>query len=502
MNNSKLITFGNQHSIEKDSIFKEKSNLEWVYWGNRNKFGDELLEMFNNSGSHNAIIETKSRIILGDGVVQDDELEYSERTQEFIDECNEDGESLTELFKKITIDFEIFGMGYLEVIPRKGGKGYNLYHIDANKIRWGKLNDKNKIDKYYYSRNWDKYRQNDIIEFESLNSKSKDRKILPIIRYTPGVDYYAYPDYLSGYRWIKIDEEISNYHYSALKNGFNPGLFISIPAINTPEEREIIVQSLKEEFQGTDETNKLMLSFFDPLAQNKPEIKQLNVSNIDKQYDLLNKTTLQQILIAHHVTNENLVGISTPGKLGSSNELIEAREIYYNDVLKYDQSTIINSFNKVMKLNGMNDINILNNPSYSVSFSENILKEILTTDELREKIGYEKLEDDEIVKDEESFEKFSSVRTIKADNYEQVLGNANLDDLYTWKMSAGENCPSCKSFNGTTRTLREWLTLAIPGCPTGRNFGDGKDTNFPHSPYGTYCESDCHCKLSKVGRAT
>jgi len=487
--------------------FKEDRFKEWVKYGDDNKFPEELLNVFNKSGIHNAIIESKTRMICGDGVIQNDEVEFSDRTQQFIDHPNK-YESLDDVLKKISMDYEIYGLAYLEIIWGKGHKQIaEINHIDASKIRWGKANDKNRVDMFWFSKDWNNYRKNQYqpIGIPIFNDETKDaRQILPIIRYTPGLDYYSYPDYIGGLKWIHIDTEIGNYHFNNLKNGLTPSVFFGFPVgETTDDERKTIEEKIKAKYTGTNNAGKFILSFYDAEGDSKPEVKVIEPSNSDKLYDLLNKTTLQQILIAHKITNENLVGISTPGKLGNSNELLNAYDVYFNTVIKPEQKKLIDTLNRIFLINGFNEINILNNKPFDFNLSESALLNILTPDELRDLIGYEPLD---------QIENPSSgtttgvtmefgVRTIDKNNYQVNLEKANLDDLYKWDLRNQKNpCPSCKSFSGTVRTLREWKELAIPGVPSGFNFGNER-TTFPYGDgkFGTFCEADCQCRLVKVG---
>ena len=499
--------------------FKEQPNLEWVKYGDNNLFPNELLSLFEKSGIHNAIIETKVRMMLGDGIVQDDtENPYSEKTQLFIDNPNP-FESMDDIYKKCSMDFELYGLAYIEVL---WGKGKNqiaeIHHIDATKIRWNKLDDKNRVSSFWYSRDWTNYRKTPYVPvnipiFSDTNKSS--RQILPIIRYTPGLDYYSYPDYIAGTKWIQIDTEIANFHFNNLKNGMTPSIFFGFPVGDTTnEERETIEEKIKDKYQGTNNAGKFILAFYDAEGDKKPEVTILEQTNADKQYDLLNKTTLQQILVAHQVTNENLVGISTPGKLGSSSEMLESYELYYNTVVKPEQQKVLNSFKKIMLINGYNDIKVIENQPLNVSFSENIMAQILTQNEMREMVGYDSVEETEtttndpnIVDDEtgltvnnQRFEYDFAVRSIDRNNASFVLSEANLDDHYVWRIRGNvENqCPSCLEFNGQVKQLKDWLNTAIPGQRTGYNFGNGRVSDFPHSPYSTFCEDGCRCRLTKI----
>jgi len=592
--------------------FNDARHLDWVKYGDDNMFPHELLTLFNKSGIHNAIIESKTRMMSGDGIVQDKTEGFSDKTQMFIDKANP-YESMDQVYGKCAMDFELYGLAYIEVLWGKGKKQIaELHHIDATKIRWSKLNDKNRIDTFYYSRDWSNYRKEQYvpIEIPVFNDEKREaRQIIPIVRYTPGLDYYAFPDYIASTKWIAIDTEIANFHFNNLKNGMTPSIFFGFPVGDTTnEEREVIDEKIREKYAGTNNASKFILAFYDAEGDKKPEVTILESPNADKMYDILNKTTLQQILVGHKVVNENLVGISTPGKLGSSNEVLQNYELYFNTVVQPEQQKVLDQFRRVMLINGMNDISILDNKPLSMEFSESIMAQILTRDEMRDVIGYEPgaveekvdeevleeditesddeilinkvkfkkifagvrtidkgnagtkvgeanlddtymwrtttsdncpscyeihpmdlakilqwknkdtmaqevLEeditesDDEIVVNKVKFKKiFAGVRTIDKGNAGTKVGEANLDDTYMWRTTTSDNCPSCKSYNGKTRTLENWLKWAIPGQRSGTNFGSDKTYISPFTkqdggvPYGTFCEEDCHCKLVKVGK--
>jgi len=74
----------------------------------------------------------------------------------------------------------------------------------------------------------------------------------------------------------------------------------------------------------------------------------------------------------------------------------------------------------------------------------------------------------------------------------------DLDKNFKWKTSKKDkNCASCLEYDGQVHTLREWTTIAIPGIPENFNLA-GLITSYPYSPYSTFCESNCKCKLEKI----
>jgi len=394
-------------SNQNDVIYPDfkEDRSEWVKYGTYNDFPNELLKLFNKSGIHNAIIESKCRMMIGDGIVQavNDEEELSDATQLFIDKPNP-YETLDEVYSKLALDYEIHGLAYIEIIWNKQhNKIIEIYHIDATKIRWGKLNDKGRVDTYYYSRDFQEYKRSNYkadrkpIPIPIFNSETKEpRQLLPIIRYSPGQEYYTLPDYFGAVKWIHIDTEIANFHFNNLRNGMVPTIFFGFPVgEKTDDERRDISEALQEKYGGTNKVGGALVAFYDAEGDKKPEVTILEMSNADQQFDLLNKTSLQQILIGHKVVNENLVGISTPGKLGNSNELLSSYKLYFETIVKHEQQKILNSLQRICLINGYTELKVINNEPFEFEFSESTLKEILSLDEMRDLIGYEmEIEDD------------------------------------------------------------------------------------------------------------
>ncbi len=114
----------------------------------------------------------------------------------------------------------------------------------------------------------------------------------------------------------------------------------------------------------------------------------------------------------------------TPGKLGGVKEIRDAQELFNNLVIKPEQKIIAKEFKKVLpyfkELQDVEELSIKSNNPISFTWSENILKEILTEDEMREEISREPKEVEEveeIKEDNEEIEeevKMSRSKSIKS----------------------------------------------------------------------------------------
>ena len=521
--------FNNKNSNSVPLLGSPSGRKKYIDWGLNDRMGDRLFELYNQSGFHRAIIDSRVNMIVGDGLVQDidDETKKSKRTEDFIKFPN-NYDSMDSLLKKISYDYEIFGLAYIEIIyNEKRSEIVELNHVDASKIRWGKKS-LNKITHFYYSDNWKKINSNKPVALPIFNPRLKEdypRQIMPIVRYTPSIDYYTLPSYYSVIKWINIDYEISNFHENNIKNGFAPTVYFGFP-MGTPTEgeREEVVKKLEKKYGGTDNSGGVITAFYEPGSDNKVDVQILDITDADKQYEWLKKATQQEILIGHRVTNENLVGISTPGKLGSSSELLQSHELYYNDVIKHEQNDILTQLNKILTYNGMENVKVLNSKPLSQEFSENILSKILDINELRDIIGYDAVEEEiSEITNTATFNEIDECYDVDnkiLDSGDKILMNgkdftlsqeiidrstglnsdSNDKDLYAWSLGTGglsqKNCPSCLGYAGKIRSLRNWKRNAIPGTPQSTSL----NIKYKHGDYGTFCESHCTCKLIKINK--
>lgn len=490
--------------------FLEMTNRDWISYGVDNSYPAKLIDYYSKSPIHNSIINTKTNLIVGDGPYEVSEVESSERTLNFIQHPNPE-ENLENLIRKLAKDFEIFGLAYIQIRYSKDRSEIpEIYHVDASHIRWGKKNERNQLTHFWYSRDWSNYRKQTnqplMVPIFNVTDKKSPEQIIPILnKYVPGVNYYTLPNYISAIDDIQIDIEISNFHLNNIKNGMSPSTFFAFPGEVPPEaERLKIVENIQQ-YKGAN-GRKEIVAFYGT-SDKQPTVKVLETSNQDKMFLQLQETTLRKILISHQVVNENLVGISTPGKLGSASEVLSNFELFYNQVIKNDQKYILDGLNKVFLYNGMNPIDIQRNKPLTPSLSENILQNILTKKELRVMIGETpepdpEMIDNAVVQPIQSGETLTKTYTMSKDFYFVkelfTVPEGDDEDLFVWMLGGPEeeSCPICKNFSGQMRTLKSWKRRAIPATPFAEYGGTPPPGN--PGPYGSFCEADCRCRLVKV----
>jgi hypothetical protein len=376
-------------------VYKEVKGKEYVYYGEKNDYPNYLLRIYNNSAKNNAIITGKVDYICGNGwtVKAEDEMQKA-KAFGLIDRINTKEESLNELTKKLVTDLSIFGGYYLQVIWTKGtGEIAELYHVDYYKVRTNLDNSE-----FYVSDNWIK---NDNVnprpDFETYPAfdpnNTTGTQILYFKEYRAGANTYSLPDYRGAISYIELDISIGEYHLNTINNGMFSSKLINLNGGKvSQEEEDRIERQFKDKFSGSKNAGKFMLAFNDS-KENEPSIVDLSGTELDKHFDLLNKTVQQEIFTGHKVTSPMLFGVKTEGQLGGRAELREASELFQNTYVNAKQQSLEEVVNYLLKFNDIvAEFEIKKTEPISFQFSEQIISTNMTQDEIREKLGLAPIE--------------------------------------------------------------------------------------------------------------
>lgn len=371
-------------------IYKEVKGKDWVYYGERNDYPDYLLRLYNNSAKNNAIITGKVDYICGNGwdTNSEDEMEKA-KAFGVIDKVNNNGESLNDITKKIATDLTIFGGYYLQIIWSKAtGEIAEIYHIDYYKVRTNLDNSK-----FFVSDEWVKNgsanNRPEFVEYDRFNEANPTgTQILYYKEYRAGQNIYSLPDYRGAISYIELDISIGEYHLNTINNGMFSSKLINLNGGKvSQEEEERIEKQFKDKFSGSKNAGKFMLSFNDT-TENAPTIIDLSGTELDKHFDLLNKTVQQEVFSGHKVTSPMLFGIKTEGQLGGRAELREASELFQNTYVNAKQKDIESLINYLFAINGVTaHLELKQTEPISFEFSEAIITANMTQDEIREKLG-------------------------------------------------------------------------------------------------------------------
>ena len=328
----------------------EKKGDKYVKFGDRNGFPDQLIELYNNSSIHNTCVNAIVDGIVGEGLVA--EPEY------VLEKANNDNESWNDIFKKVAQDYKLYGGFSLEVIWNKARTAVaEVYHIDFSYLRAKEKDYRGKVPGYYISDCWFedyKYGQqvtDDVPYLPVYNPNTaiaEPKQLYVFTPYRPGMKYYPLPDYVGGLRDIELDIEVSNFHVNNIKNGLAPSLSITTFTGADEEEREAIERMLQLQYSGTNNAGSLMYIDTDS-PENAPVITPIPQNGADGYYNVLSDQVMQKVLTSHRITSPEIVGVKTPGKLGSKGEVTEAYLLLVNTVIRPFQQDILSVFETLLE---------------------------------------------------------------------------------------------------------------------------------------------------------
>lgn len=250
---------------------------------------------------------------------------------------------------------------------------HNRINIKVTKSNNGKLSFK-VIDPACIAYNFDKSIFTYSIDFIN-GSQKKEFKVYNegcapgeyMIEYDGRADkYYPYPapKWISAIKSINIGAAIPDFHIANLDNSVNPSLVVKkLTGKETIEERNQFVNQLRKG-KGKEKTGHIIyLTYKNP--ENEPKIEQLQPNKNDELFKELRESSISDICIAHGI-NEIIIGIQTPGSLGSGREM----ELHYNLMKLSIVDEIIGHINYVV-----NDLMLMCN--LPANFTLNTSKDIL-----------------------------------------------------------------------------------------------------------------------------
>lgn len=365
----------------KQPEYREKKGAGYIEFGFHNDYPDYLIDLYRKSAKHNAIVKGKVNYITGNGWKAG---EPDPAADAFIAAPN-GYETLPELTRKVSMDIEIFGGAYLEIIwSVVGGQISSITHIDYTKVRTSADNTS-----YWYKDNGWKERKGEIKVIPAFNTKVREgRQILYIREYQPDLYAYALPGYMGSLNYIESDIEVSQHVLSNAQSGFSASKLITLPnGEPSPDEKRKIDRKFQDNFSGAD-GKKFILSFVNDPSR-KPIIDDLGASDLTKEdFGRVDTMIQQNIFAGHGITSPVLFGIAEPGKLGTRNEMRDAYEVFKNTYINDKQQHLEQVFNRLARINGVtSEISIIPVEPISYELSEATIVSVAPREWILEKAG-------------------------------------------------------------------------------------------------------------------
>jgi len=341
--------------ILKLSQYQERSYAEsanskgFVNYGDDNLFPQYLIDLFHSSSTHNALTTTIATMVFGEGfdaTTLDGRLAF--------DQWN-----LNDELRKACVDFQIQGGFALEVnwsLDRTTIA--NVSHLPFENIRSGFVNEDEKVDYYYYSKDWSSKTEevDEICTFDPERKLDHPTQIFYVKPFSPGSFYYPKPCYTGSIDYIELDKEIGKYHINNIKNGMSPSFSIHFKnGIPPQEERNRIRMDIERQMSGASNAGKFIVTYSDD-PERKPDFEPFQLSDAHNQYQFLSEEVTAKIMVGHRVTNPQMFGVAVPGKLGGGGELAESAELFEQNVVRPNRRIVEETVKTLLRAAGLDSL--------------------------------------------------------------------------------------------------------------------------------------------------
>ena len=331
----------------------------WVAYGEGNHFPQYLIELYNTSPVHGALVNSIAFMIAG--------KEFTASTTLAVREIQR--LKLDKILKATALDLKLHGGFYWEVIWSMDRSTIaQINHLPYENCRLACSDDNDDITGIWYSRDWSDTRKkkNNPHYIPMFDIETKDecpKQVMFQHSMMVGSEYYPKPDYIGSINWIELTRQISEYHVNNILNGFFPSLIASFNnGIPTLEEQRMIKQQLQMSIQGAENAGKV-LTFFNEERDRGVEFSAFPISDADKQYEFLSTEATNQILVGHRVTSPLLFGIRDGGGLGSNtDEMKTSFRLFSKQVIDPFQRIICDGVDLILNAIGIpSEVSIVEN---------------------------------------------------------------------------------------------------------------------------------------------
>lgn len=372
-----------QFDQAQQPVFLEKKGKGYVEFGRDNDYPKYLLNLYNDSPKHGAIVKSKCNYIYGKG--------FDDKTI-----ANSSGETWNNILRRCIKDDELYRGYYLQIIWNRAKQVSEIYHIEFHKVRVSK-----DLQKFYVKNDWNDYKEK-MREYDAFNLNNPyGSQIFYYKEYNPSFEVYPLPVYFQGLNYIESDIEVSRHILGMAKQSFVGSTLINLnngDPINEEHKGEV-ERGLLKKFTG--DAGKRVVIMFNKSKDNAAEIVPLATTTLTKEdFTNVNNLIQQEIFASHQIVSPTLFGIKTEGQLGARNEIRDAYEIFNNVYCQERQLLYNDIFTKFWNLSGhVGELKIQPVEPLKFEFSENVMVANLTQDEIRALMGKEPLQSTEVTSD-------------------------------------------------------------------------------------------------------
>ena len=297
-------------------------------WGRDNKYPDYLYNLTQTSSTLSAIISGCIDYVGGNGIIRDTDI------------APNDTDTWGDLIAKLTFDYLVYGVCYINVLRNVAGDIVQYHWLDARKVRTNKNGSV-----FYLADEWGQW----VKKFNTVPAFTPDSveySSILAIRTPLSRDTYPTPIWSAAIPSANLERKIDVYHTSEIENNFNASVLINFNnGRPTDKEKKEIEKMIAEKFSGEENVGRFILSFNDS-KDNQATVAKMETADFANRYSALEKSARQKLFSTFRA-NPNLFGIATESNGFNSEEYQSAFKLFNRTMIKPIQNTFVREFAKV-----------------------------------------------------------------------------------------------------------------------------------------------------------
>jgi len=352
------------------SITEKRYSEEHLPYGIYDNDPILLADSIYKSNAGVACLETFGEYVYGAGLA-DDVSEHKINTQ---------GQTWGDIHALCRTDITMFGGFALNVKYNALGNITEIFHLPFEFCRLSKPDDLGYISNIYYNPYFgtaDYKQKKDLTQtFDVFNPSKINEQIISEqgaykgqVLYTsidkPLSRLYPDPYWVSAVNWVKIDSKISQFHERNIDNNFLLSVLIKMVgdpdlAIEEGSKRTVgeeFDEQMQNNLSGSENAGKVMV-LWSQMKDQFPEIQSFPTNSNHDLFIALQQLVIDNLAIGFRV-NPILAGIQVAGKLGNSNEILNAVQVMNSKVEPFHKllEQVYNRLNALM-MNKVGEIRI------------------------------------------------------------------------------------------------------------------------------------------------
>lgn len=350
-----IIKFEKQ--IANSPITRSNAQYGIINYGLKNDYPYQLIDLYNTSVTHRACIDFATNAIVGEGIdwekmkINSDDMltpNYNMSWNEFI--------------KALAFDYSLYNAFAFQIIKNKDNKTYSFFPQPIETVRLEEMDEDGVINNAYLCKDWTatgKYQPVQIPIFGFQEDEQIPMGVPYLVyhkQYNPVNAYYGLPTYSSALNAIQAESQYQEWELKNVVNNFTPVGMLTLPAVETDEQKKAIINNVQSMFGGTANSNALMITFRTNIEDKPVEFTPFTAptSNVNL-YEAANERTINRIMAGHKIPSKALIGYPADNTgFSNSGEYLESAYALYNvNVANNSRREILDTVNTLFRLNGV-----------------------------------------------------------------------------------------------------------------------------------------------------